>query len=337
MTMRNKILILFLLLLTSCELPFDLTKLGDRDMLKLYCEVVSGDTTVLDLDVLVPVGYHERTPSQVGAEDVVMTVDGKEVGIKVAADDDPNLDPGTLYVKERFPVGSEICVKACVEGADPIEAKTTMPLQLDDYRMEMQLTDIVSGSYYGNDVRDMVKARLILPEIAEGTYIGIQYVVSSKADSSGVTIYDDQYLQAVYDVTEFSSDGNLVSGVDFSNLTQMGNTGIYVWNGTDSYEFLFRHVTDSVSEWADENGEIVTWTYDYRFKFCIYALSEEYFQYYSRTTNDFFELGMASPSYTYTNVHGGTGMLGAISRTETPWMDDDLFGSDEAISKKEGM
>ena len=235
MTMRNKILILFLLLLTSCELPFDLTKLGDRDMLKLYCEVVSGDTTVLDIDVLVPVGYHERTPSQVGAEDVVMTVDGKEVGIKVAADDDPNLDPGTLYVRERFPVGSEICVKACVEGADPIEAKTTMPLQLDDYRMEMQLTDIVSGSYYGNDVRDMVKARLILPEIAEGMYVGVQYVLSCKADSSGVTIYDDQYLQAVYDVTEFSSDGNLVSGVDFSNLTQMGNTGIYVWNGTDSY------------------------------------------------------------------------------------------------------
>ena len=335
MTMRNKILILFLLLLTSCELPFDLTKLGDRDMLKLYCEVVSGDTTVLDIDVLVPVGYHERTPSQVGVEDVVMTVDGKEVEIKVAADDDPNLDPGTLYVRERFPAGSEICVKACVEGADPIEAKTIMPLQLDDYRMEMQLTDIVSGSYYGNDVRDMVKARLILPEIAEGMYVGVQYVLSCKADSSGVTIYDDQYLQAVYDVTEFSSDGNLVSGVDFSNLTQMGNTGIYVWNGTDSYEFLFRHVTDSVSEWADENGDIVTWTNDYHFKFNVFILSEEYFQYHSRTTNDFFELGMASPSYTYTNVYGGTGMLGAVSKTETPWMDDDLFGSEEAVSKED--
>lgn len=333
--MRNKILILFLLLLTSCELPFDLTKLGDRDMLKLYCEVVSGDTTVLDIDVLVPVGYHERTPSQVGVEDVVMTVDGKEVEIKVAADDDPNLDPGTLYVRERFPAGSEICVKACVEGADPIEAKTIMPLQLDDYRMEMQLTDIVSGSYYGNDVRDMVKARLILPEIAEGMYVGVQYVLSCKADSSGVTIYDDQYLQAVYDVTEFSSDGNLVSGVDFSNLTQMGNTGIYVWNGTDSYEFLFRHVTDSVSEWADENGDIVTWTNDYHFKFNVFILSEEYFQYHSRTTNDFFELGMASPSYTYTNVYGGTGMLGAVSKTETPWMDDDLFGSEEAVSKED--
>ena len=67
---------IFLLLLTSCELPFDLKTLGDRDMLKLYCEVVSGDTTVLDMDVLVPVGYHERTPVKVGPEDVVMTVDG---------------------------------------------------------------------------------------------------------------------------------------------------------------------------------------------------------------------------------------------------------------------
>ena len=142
MTMRNNILILVLLLLTSCELPFDLTKLGDRDMLKLYCEVVSGDTTVLDIDVLVPVGYHERTPAQIGAEDVVMTVDGREVEIKVAADDDPDLDPGTLYVRERFPAGSEICVKASVEGADPIEARTIMPLQLDDYRLQMQLTDL---------------------------------------------------------------------------------------------------------------------------------------------------------------------------------------------------
>lgn len=335
MTMRNNILILVLLLLTSCELPFDLTKLGDRDMLKLYCEVVSGDTTVLDIDVLVPVGYHERTPAQIGAEDVVMTVDGREVEIKVAADDDPDLDPGTLYVRERFPAGSEICVKASVEGADPIEARTIMPLQLDDYRLQMQLTDIVSGSYYGNDVRDVVKAKLILPEIPEGMHVGVQYLLSSRADSAGVTVSDEQYLQAVYDITEFSSDGNLVSGVDFSNLTQMGNSGIYVWNGTDSYEFLFRHVTDNVSEWADENGEIVTWTNDYHFKFNVFILSEEYFQYHSRTTNDFFELGMASPSYTYTNVYGGTGMLGAISRAETPWMDDDVFGSDKAISRED--
>ena len=165
--------------------------------------------------------------------------------------------------------------------------------------------------------------------------MGVQYLLSSRADSAGVTVSDEQYLQAVYDITEFSSDGNLVSGVDFSNLTQMGNSGIYVWNGTDSYEFLFRHVTDNVSEWADENGEIVTWTNDYHFKFNVFILSEEYFQYHSRTTNDFFELGMASPSYTYTNVYGGTGMLGAISRAETPWMDDDVFGSDKAISRED--
>lgn len=323
-----------LFLLTSCELPFDLKTLGDKDMLKLYCEVVSGDTTVLDMDVLVPVGYHERTPEQVRPEDVVMTVDGKEVEIRVAADDDPNLDPGTLYVIDRFPMGSEICVKACIEGADPIEAKTMMPLHLDDYRLEMQLTDIVSGSYNGNAVRDMVRARLILPEVAEGTHVGIQYVVRDKTDSCGVTLFDEQILQAVYDVTEFSPDGNLVTGVDFSNLTRVGNTGIYVWNATDEYEFLFRHLTDSVSEWIDENGETVTWSSDYHFKFRIFALSEEYYQYHSRTTNEFFELGMASPSYTYTNVHGGTGMLGAISVAETPWMDDDMFGSGETESKE---
>ena len=326
---------IFLLLLTSCELPFDLKTLGDRDMLKLYCEVVSGDTTVLDMDVLVPVGYHERTPVKVGPEDVVMTVDGKEVEIRVAADDDPNLEPGTLYVRENFPAGSQMCIKASIEGADPIEAKTVMPLHLDDYRLEMQLTDIVSGSYNGDNVRDMVRARLILPEVAEGTHVGIQYVVRHKTDSCGVMLFDEQVLQAVYDVTEFSSDGNLVSGVDFSNLTRLGATLTYVWNATDEYEFLFRHLTDSVSEWKDENGETVTWSSDYHFKFRIFALSEEYYQYHSRTTNEFFELGMASPSYTYTNVHGGTGMFGAISVAETPWMDDDLFGSDGTAGKEE--
>lgn len=326
---------LFLLLLTSCELPFDLTKLGDKDMLKLYCEVVPGDTTVLDMDVLVPVGYHERTPVQVRPEDVVMTVDGKEVEIKSAADDDPNLDPGTLYVKENFPAGSQICVKACVDGADPIEARTIMPMPVDDYRIEMQLTDIVSSSYNGKDVRDIVRASLILPEVAEGTHVGIQYVVRDRVDSCGVTLYDNQSLQAVYDVTEFSSDGNLVAGVDFSNLTMMGNTGIYVWNATDEYEFMFRYLTDSVSEWMDEDGEIVTWSCDYHFKFRIFALSEEYYRYYSRTTNEFFELGMASPSYTYTNVYGGTGMLGAVVVAETPWMDDDIFGYEKTASIEE--
>ena len=110
--MKRITYIFLLFLFTSCELPFDLKDLGDRSVLKLYCEVSSGDTTVVDIDVLVPVGDHERTPVKVKPEDVVMTVDGEVVGIREAASDDPGLDPGTLFVVEEFPEGSEICLTA---------------------------------------------------------------------------------------------------------------------------------------------------------------------------------------------------------------------------------
>ncbi len=330
--MKRITYIFLLFLFTSCELPFDLKDLGDRSVLKLYCEVSSGDTTVVDIDVLVPVGDHERTPVKVKPEDVMMTVDGEVVEIREAASDDPGLDPGTLFVVEEFPEGSEICLTASSEGTDPIVARTNMPKSLSGSLIKLELTDLPGNSYEGVEERNVVRARLELPDEMKGCHIGIQYLLKSRTDSCGVTVWDEEYIvQSVYDVTEFTSDGNFVSNPDFWHLRRMGGTYIYVWDGTDDYEFIFYHRWDSVSEWENEEGATETWTYDSHFKLRLYAFSEEYFQYHSRTANDFFELGMASPSYTYTNVKGGTGLLGAFRCVETPWLDDSFIDPDEIV------
>ena len=326
--MKKAIFAMSILLFTSCELPFNLKDMGDKDMIKLCCEVVPGDTTVVDVDVLVPVGYHDRTPAKL--ESVVMTADGKEIVLSTAAEDDPDLEPGTLYVVEDFPYGSEICIKASAEGAEPVEARTVVPLSLDGFRLDMELTDMISSQVYGQEVKNIVKARLTLPEVAEGTRIGIEYIVRSRVDSCGVAKPEDVFLNALYDVCNFSSDGTLGTNADFLHLQQMGS-GRYVWEGTDEYEFIFYYPMDSSSEWPDEQGNIITWSYDYDFCFRIFAFSEEYYRYYSRATNDFFELGMASPSYTYTNVKGGTGFLGAVNSIDTPWMDEKVFDGNDAI------
>lgn len=327
--MKRNLIYFLLLLLTSCELPFDLKEIGDRSILKLYCNASSGDTVVVDVDVLVPVGYHDRTPAEVGAEDVMMTVDGERVEIRTAAADDPNLEPGTMFVLEEFPSGAEICISASVEGVEPIEAKTRMPSSLDGCRLELELTDIVTASYDGEKVRNIVRARLELPEDLRGCHLGVQYMVNMRRDSCGVRIEEGEFVQQVYDVKGFSSDGNFISNPDFWHLRNMGYTYIYVWEGTDDYELLFNHYRDNVSEWENEDGTLESWSTDYSFKLVLYAMSEEYYQYHSRTTNRFFELGMASPSYTYTNVKGGTGLLGAVHSIETPWIDDHIFSESD--------
>lgn len=330
--MKNILKILSIFLVISCESTFDLQKLGDRNVIKIICEASPGDTTVVDVDVLVPVGDYERVPEKIGPEDIVMTVDGREVPLSVAAEDEANLKPGTFYVVEDFPYGSEICVKATAEGADPVEARTNVPLSLEGFSIDMELTDMVSYQLYGQEVKNIVKARLNIPEVAEGTRIGIRYIERSKVDSCGVVLYEDEYVESVYDVARFSSDGGLISNSDFLYLQRMDAEARYVWRGTDEYEFIFYHPLDSVDKWTDEEGNIVVWTTETSFYFSVYAFSEEFYQYHSRSTNEFFELGMASPSYTYTNVKGGTGYLGAYTSIETPMMDASIFEGTGKVS-----
>ena len=114
-----------------------------------------------------------------------------------------------------------------------------------------------------------------------------------------------------------TSDGNVASGSDFDNLQPLSYGGPYVWKGTDEYEFMFVHAWDSASEYEDEYGNMQEWSYDYSFRFEIYVFSEECYQYYS--------------PYTYTNVHGGTGLLGAVVVAETPWYDDSSIIPDETM------
>lgn len=328
--MKRMILGIPVLLMTSCELPFDLREVADKDMIKLCCEVQSGDTTVVDIDVLVPVGDYQRIPSDL--EEVVMTVDGNEVGLSVASENERNLEPGTLYVVEEFEYGSEICIKASAGGADPIEAKTTVPLSLEGSRMDMELTDMVGTQIYGEESRNIVRAKLVVPEADEAAKIGIQYIVKCETDSCGVALPEYTFVQAVYDVADFSSDDSLISNADFLHLQQIGNSNRYMWKGTNEYEFIFYHPVDYSDEWVDEQGNTVVWNGKYSFKFRIFAFSDEYYRYHSRATNEFFELGMASPSYTYTNVKGGTGFLGAVNVIDTPWMNERIFEGNDTVS-----
>lgn len=329
---RFSLIILYACLITSCEYPLDLQKLGDRNVIKVICKAVPGDTTILDVDVLVPLSDYERIPEKISPENIMLTVDGKEVAVSVAAEDDPRLKPGTFYVVEDFPYGSEICLKAESEGAASVEARTRVPLSLEGFRLDMELTDMVSSQLYGEQVRNIVKARLEIPEVAEGTKVGIRYVKRTKVDSCGVIIYEREYSEPVYDVSRFSSDGNLVSNSDFLYLQRMGSSPDYVWRGTDDYEFIFYHPVDSVTEWTDEEGNAIVWTTATSFYFSVYVFSEEYYRYHSRSTNEFFNLGMASPSYTYTNVKGGAGYLGAYVGIETPLMNESIFADTDKVS-----
>lgn len=327
----NYIPFLFCLLVTSCELPLDLREIGDEDMLKLECLVTPGDTTVLNLDVLVPVGYHERIPSEVSSDDIIMTIDGKVAELIPAKEGDRGQKSGTFYVVEDIPHGAEVCINASVEGMEPIEARTVVPPSLDGGYMNLELTDITSGEYFGEPVRNIVKGRLELPERLKGCRIGIGYTLRNVVDSCGVKVNEETWASRVYDVKNITSDGNVASGSDFDNLQPLSYGGPYVWKGTDEYEFMFVHAWDSVSEFEDEYGNMHKWSYDYSFRFEIYVFSEECYRYYSRTTSRFFELGLASPSYTYTNVHGGTGLLGAVVVAETPWYDDSSIIPDETM------
>lgn len=65
--------------------------------------------------------------------------------------------------------------------------------------------------------------------------------------------------------------------------------------------------------------------YSYKYKLILYSFSESFYNYlkaqYNRESSDFSSLGLAPPSFVYTNVDGGSGICGAYIVSESEWFE----------------
>ena len=66
----------------------------------------------------------------------------------------------------------------------------------------------------------------------------------------------------------------------------------------------------------------------YRYKVLMLKTSEDFYRYFNgqwdRENNILASMGLASPTFTYTNITGGLGVLGTLSHTESEWFDNPL-------------
>ena len=83
-----------------------------------------------------------------------------------------------------------------------------------------------------------------------------------------------------------------------------------------------------IYDYNDEIGDLelsgqVHFSLVSKYRLCIYRVSPEFYRYnkaqYLLRTNYLAEVGLSPSTFSYTNVRGGFGLLGALSVTTTPW------------------
>lgn len=317
------------ILLTSCESTFDLDRLKDENMFRMECLAVSQDTVALNLDIVVPLADHNQTKPNIHAADVTVSIDGRPVSVQKATGAEGNLPIGALFFCAEISPGAEIKVTAEHENVKPMKAEITMPEAFPEY--ELKVTEIASRD-------DMYEQPLYEVELnfngGQEGFFGIELLVDSVEDTSGVFFSHKTYSYKIYDpdANEAASAGAIFGeNPDWNSLTEVNYAGhtLYMFKAQSTNRFRFRYSSE---------GDRIDYDYSYGYgdedyfeetvrevhyvnkcRFRLYRISEEYYYYSIRDINSLSSLGFSAPSQTYSNVTGGIGVLAGMTLVETPW------------------
>lgn len=320
--------VLAVLLLTSCESTFDLSRLKDENMFKMECMVVSQDTVALNLDIVVPLSDHDRQKPDIHQTQVDVTIDGMPVLLQKATGAEGNLPIGALFFCSEISPGAEIKVAAEHKDVKSMEAETVMPGAFPDH--DIVINEIVPDSEMSEQLYE-IELRFAAEQ--EG-FFGIELLVDSVEDTSGVFYGHKTYSCEIFDpdAYEAASSGAIFGeNPDWNSLTEVSYNGhtLYMFKAGSANRFRFRYSSE---------GDRVDYDYSYGYgdeyyyeetvaevhyvnkcRFRLYRITDEYYYYSIRDINSMSSLGFSAPSQTYSNVTGGIGILAGMTLIETPW------------------
>ena len=345
---------LLLSALNACQIPFELDHAAPS---RIYVQCVPSDgQTVMQIMYAAPAYGNSKTIFDFHATDVSMTVNGRNIPLREDEDED-GVREGRFISDVALGEGDEIAISVSGADVPTVTGSTRIPARpsvakiaheevtvdtLSGTRITLTLDRApVEGEYYG--VQIIQRNLLFYVKFEDFGTDTIETYVSpgqmmSMAEVGAVDM--DGYVQVNY------SEGLIGRGVDrpmrlltarqfdganYSFYTNSADANILAyWLNPDRMPgwFIPGEEEDDTPE-DEQDGEDDT-MYDpdklylggaIEYNFIVYQLSAELFHYGKAVYHSNFDflsnMGLTPANFTYSNISGGLGVVGALSRSET--------------------
>lgn len=335
-----------LLLLSSCEEKFSPDFANKDTMIQILSFPSSLDTTVFKIQaatsVLKDTSYHDMSKAQ-----VKVTVAGKECEVKYNLHETADLPERSFYMVRHIEPGEEVKVSVSHPSAASVSSSTTMPSRLNLGHITPSVEPDSSSMLF----------RIPVEGLESEDFIGVSLVrYSEYIQRYHPGYYDEELDEWCYDYdtvetdTTYSATGLYPRSVSddslFSELepgfVTLGFNGRYFdtgwWDEDGTYPLTIMRVKDKDGSAAIEfrtdysyegesfyyskEGMLMSYSkHSCQYKVLVYHMSPESYRYaksmYDRSHNDLAYVGLAPATFTYTNVAGGLGTVGAIILSES--------------------
>lgn len=293
--MKKIIILLLSILVVSCEMEFDIRDADGRDRLMVTCvPYVHNDRINVKVSGVKSINAPIEPNCILTNLKVSLAVDGVEQQLF----EDQSEETGYyFYAESELRAGQHLRVEAEADGYVSSYAETVVPDNIQELDMTFNKKD-------GQDSR----IEVTYPDDPESE------------DYYGISVMHYVKIQGDY-IPKFEyCDISIVSngfGESDCHKIKLDGKDVIFWK--DDIETLEGRQKMEIGVSFPFSGKAST----VKYKVCLFKLSPEFYRYYKGKSdsmnNDFVMSGFAAPTFTYTNVIGGMGILAAINGLETDW------------------
>ena len=345
---RALVILVFCIALVACERSFDITRqVGDNAVWMSFIPSNDYDTTFFIVQGTTPLAG-TTDPLKTNGETVEVRVNGRSLVMK--KDGRRSVpDRVQFYATDHvFSPGDMVEASAMVPGAGHVYASCEVPEAFPDYTWKARLVPRSSPTSFTMIVD------LDYDDPGDGGYYGAAVMQYYEEDSQWEN-YDaetgEKYWGEIYHTTHtgslapsglanvddlLSAQGEAPVSVSPKHFNTLSGSypRVQIWRDPPFTVPSDRHRHMTIAARCSEQpahtdytgGNTDGWTeYRYKYRIVLYRFSESCYNYlkaqYNVSNNDFSSLGLAPPSFVYTNVNGGSGVCGAYIVISSDWIE----------------
>lgn len=300
----RKVLMIFavFMTITGCRFSFEIEETGLEKEICIRSMICADSTATILMHKAVPITDVARVDTTMVTPVLTLKCNGQEVGTASSGAE----NGGRRFKADAFKAGDKLELTAGAEGMETVMASTVVPGFFTGY--EIGEFEIIS--------RDVDEYRVVIsyeddPETDDFYGVSVEQTALIQHPDREEPIEESFHLYP----GEGYSDMTLDPGAYSPTVGEIEGQTVFIWKDEDedgSYEVRF------------QGSYAHPYFVEIRTRFCFYKLSEELYKTlkadFEAGYNPLFYIGLATPSFTYSNIRGGIGYFGAYSKTWSEWI-----------------
>ena len=254
------------------------------------------------------------------------------------------------YTDSPIKDGDDLSLEVKARGLEGVSAHTTVPQKVVIQNVEAAPRCTTITDFDASYTMSFMRFDLTLADASEDDFYGVRVMLHSDILYS----YDNGTSESyTYDgngsMINWSNDSGMMGDIQeyqgpwtpayYNNyfIDSYRGSGIQLIPGSSlknghlefdcSVEFSSAESSETY-DYSEETGELipsgnVDISINSQYKILVYRVSPEFFRFnkaqYLLDSNYLAQVGLSPSTFSYTNVNGGFGVLGALTATSTPW------------------